>query len=38
MDEFEKYLNPKMIDKLDVAEVDKAIKFEYNKYLELRNK
>ena len=38
MDEFEKYLNPKMIDKLDVAEVDKAIKFEYNKYLELHNK
>ena len=38
MDEFEKYLNPKMIDKLDVTEVDKAIKFEYNKYLKLRNK
>lgn len=38
MDDFEKYLNPKMIDKLDTTEIDKAIKFEYAKYLELQNR
>ena len=33
MDEFEEYLNPKMIGKLNTAEVDRAIKLEYAKYL-----
>ena len=35
MDDFEEYLNPKMIDKLDTAEVDRAIKLAYAKYLKL---
>lgn len=34
MDDFEKYLNPKMINKLNTAEIDKAIKLKYAKYLQ----